>query len=72
MEHDKSQEALQRVQQMSREDVLVELQKQGINDLNDLVDASLRRIQGDEVQGYAMEEDDGWFVMIYSKYILVW
>jgi hypothetical protein len=72
MDHDKMQEALQQVQHMSREDVLAELRKHGINDLNDLVDASLDKIQGDEVQGY-MEDDDGtWSVVVYTRYLLAW
>lgn len=70
MERDETQEAIRQAQQMSREDVLAELRQHGVNDLNDLVDARLREIQGtdDEVQGYEMEED--WSIMVYSHCIV--
>jgi hypothetical protein len=71
MDHDKMQEAHKHVRQMSREDVLEDLRKHGINDLNDLVDASLGKIQGDDVQGYAMDDDEGNFILIGERYILI-
>ena len=70
MKRVETRKAIQRAQQMSREDVLAELRQHGINDLHDLVDARLREIQGtnDEVQGYEMEED--WVVLVYSHCII--
>jgi hypothetical protein len=67
------EEALERARGASREDVLEELRRQGVNDLNDLVDLQLQRLRDREsdVEGYMMEDDIRCSVLIYTPYVLI-
>jgi hypothetical protein len=65
------EEALERARSASREDILEELRKQGVNDLGDLVDVQLQNLRDrqSDVEGYMMD-NGGSACLIIDTYVM--
>jgi hypothetical protein len=62
-------ELLERAKGLSRRDVMEELRRNGVNNLNDLVDVRLQEIQKLEVDR-EVDTEEAWGVLVYRNFIL--